>query len=89
MTNSHLSFKNQALTKFLKCVVWTDPTEVRQAVDLLPSWADPDVDDALELLGRDFEDRAVRGYAVGQLRKADDDVGLFFFFLVTVCVSSN
>ncbi|RUS25298.1 hypothetical protein BC938DRAFT_472360, partial [Jimgerdemannia flammicorona] len=59
--------------RFLKCVMWTDPTEVRQAVDMLPLWADPDVDDALELLGRDFEDRAVRGYAVGQLRKADDD----------------
>ncbi|RUP49834.1 phosphatidylinositol 3-kinase [Jimgerdemannia flammicorona] len=69
----YLTRDKRALTKFLKCVMWTDPTEVRQAVDMLPLWADPDVDDALELLGRDFEDRAVRGYAVGQLRKADDD----------------
>lgn len=56
-------------------MVWIDHTEVRQAVDLLPMWADIDVDDALELLGKEFENRAVRSYAVNQLRKADDDVG--------------
>lgn len=64
----------QALTKFLKCVLWSDPTEVRQAVDILPLWVDIDVDDALELLGKEFENRSVRTYAVDQLRKADDDV---------------
>lgn len=58
-------------------MVWTDPTEVRQAVDLLPLWADIDVDDALELLGKDFANRHVRAYAVSQLRKADDDVSQF------------
>ncbi|CAO3673179.1 unnamed protein product [Umbelopsis vinacea] len=69
----YLTRDKRALTKFLKCVVWTDPTEVRQAVDLLPLWADIDVDDALELLGKDFANRHVRAYAVSQLRKADDD----------------
>ncbi|KAI8329836.1 kinase-like domain-containing protein [Chlamydoabsidia padenii] len=69
----YLTRDKRALTKFLKCVVWIDPTEVRQAVDLLPMWADIDVDDALELLGKEFENRAVRSYAVNQLRKADDD----------------
>lgn len=62
------------MTKFLKCVVWTDTTEVKQAVELLPLWVDIDVDDALELLGKEFENRSVRSYAVNQLRKADDDV---------------
>jgi phosphatidylinositol 3-kinase len=71
----YLTRDKRALTKFLKCVVWTDPTEVRQAVDLLPLWVDIDVDDALELLGKEFENRAVRSYAVNQLRRADDDVG--------------
>lgn len=70
----YLTRDKRALTKFLKCVVWTDPTEVRQAVDLLPLWVDIDVDDALELLGKEFTNRAVRTYAVNQLRKADDDV---------------
>ncbi|OBZ85899.1 Phosphatidylinositol 3-kinase catalytic subunit type 3 [Choanephora cucurbitarum] len=69
----YLTREKRALTKFLKCVVWTDSIEVRQAVDLLPLWADINVDDALELLGKDFENKAVRSYAVNQLRKADDD----------------
>ncbi|KAI8089272.1 kinase-like domain-containing protein [Halteromyces radiatus] len=69
----NLTKDKRALTKFLKCVVWIDATEVRQAVDILPMWADIDVDDALELLGKEFENRAVRSYAVNQLRKADDD----------------
>lgn len=66
----------QALTKFLKCVTWTDPTEAKQAVDLLSAWVDIDVDDALELLGAAFVNRSVRTYAVKQLGRADDDVRL-------------
>ncbi|KAI8371734.1 kinase-like domain-containing protein [Radiomyces spectabilis] len=69
----YLTRDKRALTKFLKCVVWTDPTEVRQAVDMLPLWADIDVDDALGLLAKEFDNRAIRSYAVNQLRKADDD----------------
>lgn len=61
--------------------MWTDHTEVRQAVDLLPLWVDIDVDDALELLGKEFENRAVRAYAVNQLRKADDEVYVVQFKL--------
>jgi len=64
----------QALTKFLKSVVWNDPAEAKQAVDLLPAWVDIDTDDALELLGSSFENREVRSYAVAQLRSANDDV---------------
>ncbi|KAG9294695.1 hypothetical protein G9A89_008174 [Geosiphon pyriformis] len=74
----YLTRDKKALTKFLKCVVWTDPTEVKQAVDLLSQWADIDVDDSLELLGANFENRAVRGYAVSQLKKADDDELLLY-----------
>lgn len=47
---------------------------MRQAVDILPLWVAIDVDDALELLGKEFENRSVRTYAVNQLRRADDDV---------------
>ncbi|KAG0371238.1 Phosphatidylinositol (PI) 3-kinase [Gamsiella multidivaricata] len=72
-----------ALTKFLKSVVWSDPAEAKQAVDLLPAWVDVDVDDALELLGSSFENREVRSYAVTQLRSAnDDDLLLFLLQLV-------
>jgi hypothetical protein len=55
-------------------VVWTDPTEVKQATELLSRWTEVDVDDALELLGPTFRNKAVRAYAVERLRKANDDV---------------
>ncbi|CAG8435890.1 679_t:CDS:10 [Funneliformis caledonium] len=74
----YLTREKRALTKFLKCVVWTDPTEAKQAVELLFKWVDIDLDDALELLGANFENRAVRRYAVSQLKKADDDELLLY-----------
>ncbi|KAG0301860.1 Phosphatidylinositol (PI) 3-kinase [Dissophora globulifera] len=79
----YLTRDKRALTKFLKSVVWSDPIEAKQAVDLLPAWVDVDVDDALELLGSSFENREVRSYAVTQLRSAnDDDLLLFLLQLV-------
>jgi phosphatidylinositol 3-kinase len=61
--------------------VWTDPTEVKQATELLSRWTEVDVDDALELLGPTFRNKAVRAYAVDRLRKANDDVTLPYTFL--------
>ncbi|KAG0016969.1 Phosphatidylinositol (PI) 3-kinase [Podila clonocystis] len=79
----YLTRDKQALTKFLKSVVWSDPMEAKRAVDLLPAWVDIDTDDALELLGSSFENREVRSYAVAQLRSAsDDDLLLFLLQLV-------
>ncbi|KAI8922597.1 kinase-like domain-containing protein [Entophlyctis helioformis] len=68
-----LTRDKKALTKFLKCVIWTDATEAKQASELLSVWVDIDVEDALELLGPTFEDGSVRAYAVMQLNKADDE----------------
>lgn len=42
-------------------------------MELLPTWTEIDVDDALELLGPQFEHPAVRAYAVNRLKKADDE----------------
>lgn len=78
----YLTRDKRALTKFLKCVIWTDPTEVKQATELLSRWTEVDVDDALELLGPTFRNKAVRAYAVERLRKADDDVVSFSYFLL-------
>lgn len=69
----HLSKDKRALTKFVKSTNWSDPGEARQAVELIPRWAEIDVDDALELLGPTFDSPVVRAYAVDRLRKADDD----------------
>lgn len=68
----------RSLTKFLKCVTWSDPVESKQAVEkLLPLWGQEiGVDDALELLGPGFIDKRVRTFAVKRLERADDDVSL-------------
>lgn len=42
-------------------------------------WTDIDTDDALELLGPGTIDSRVRGFAVRQLMRADDDVCSYFF----------
>ncbi|KAF3940384.1 hypothetical protein ABW19_dt0202894 [Dactylella cylindrospora] len=69
----YLTRDKRALTKFLKSVVWADSREVRGVLELLPKWAEVDVDDALELLGPAFTNPAVRSYAVARLKQADDN----------------
>ncbi|KAK6540811.1 Phosphatidylinositol (PI) 3-kinase [Orbilia ellipsospora] len=69
----YLTRDKRALTKFLKSVIWADAREVRGVLELLPKWAEVDVDDALELLGPAFINPAVRTYAVARLKKADDN----------------
>ncbi|RKP02093.1 hypothetical protein CXG81DRAFT_11220, partial [Caulochytrium protostelioides] len=84
----HLTRDKKALTKFLRSVTWSDPGEVRQALELLPYWVAIDVEDALELLSAEFnthpeQHAAVRAFAVQQLRHADDnDLQLFLLQLV-------
>ncbi|KAJ4355770.1 Phosphatidylinositol (PI) 3-kinase [Didymosphaeria variabile] len=68
-----LSSRKRALTKFVKCVNWHNEREARQAAPMLDKWAEIDVDDALELLGPQFDHPVVRSYAVERLKKADDD----------------
>lgn len=65
----------RSLTKFLKCVTWSDDVEAKQATEkLLPLWGqDIGIDDALELLGPGFSDRRVRAFAVERLKIADDE----------------
>lgn len=70
----YLTRHSSALTKFVKSVVWSDAQEARQATDvLLPMWAEPQLADALELLGPTFQHLKVRAYAVKQLRQASDE----------------
>ncbi|KAI1748124.1 phosphatidylinositol 3 [Xylaria castorea] len=74
----HLTKDKRALTKFVKSVNWQDQSESRQAIQVLGKWTDIDVDDALELLGPTFDNRAVRAYAVDRLRKAGDNELLLY-----------
>lgn len=66
----------RSLTKFLKCITWSDPVEAKQAVEkLLPLWGqEVGMDDALELLGPGFTHKKVRAFAVKRLERAEDDV---------------
>ncbi|TVY83938.1 Nodule isoform of Phosphatidylinositol 3-kinase [Lachnellula suecica] len=74
----HLTRDKRALTKFVKSVNWQDQGESRQAVQILDKWTGVDVDDALELLGPNFDNPAVRAYAVDRLRMSDDDELLLY-----------
>ncbi|CAK4032922.1 Phosphatidylinositol 3-kinase vps34 [Lecanosticta acicola] len=74
----HLTRDKRALTKLVKSVNWNEHTESRQAIALLPKWAEIDVDDALELLGPGVRNGSVRAYAVDRLRKADDEELLLY-----------
>lgn len=78
----HLTRDKRALTKVVKSVAWSDASEVRQMVQLLPKWEDIDVDDALELLGPQFDNADLRAYAVSRLKKADDEVCQLLYFLL-------
>lgn len=74
----HLTREKKGLTKFVKSVNWENDGESRQAVQILAKWTDVDVDDALELLGPNFDNPEVRTYAVNRLRKSDDDELLLY-----------
>ncbi|KAF2015402.1 phosphatidylinositol 3-kinase [Aaosphaeria arxii CBS 175.79] len=68
----------KALTKLVKSVNWRDAGEARQAAPFFEKWAEIDVDDALELLGPQFDHPLVRAHAVERLKKADDDELLLY-----------
>ncbi|GMN41597.1 hypothetical protein TIFTF001_010820 [Ficus carica] len=68
-----LMFEKRALTKFLRCVEWSDVQEAKQALELIGRWEMIDVCDALELLSPVFESEEVRAYAVSVLERADDE----------------
>nr|XP_025654267.1 phosphatidylinositol 3-kinase, root isoform isoform X2 [Arachis hypogaea] len=50
-----LMSEKRALTKFLRCVEWSDVQEAKQALELMGKWEMIDVSDALELLSPVFE----------------------------------
>lgn len=86
----YLSNQKKALTKFLKCVNWTQNNEVRQALSMLKIWAPMDVEDALELLSPNFTHPAVRKYAISRLQQApDEDLMLYLLQLVQALKYEN
>ncbi|KAJ5071966.1 phosphatidylinositol 3-kinase catalytic subunit type 3 [Anaeramoeba ignava] len=68
-----LTKNKKALTKFLRCVDWTDKSEEKQAQELITEWAKIDPANALELLSSFFQSPVVRKLGVDRLREAVDD----------------
>ncbi|CAH0552655.1 unnamed protein product [Brassicogethes aeneus] len=86
----YLSTHKKALAKFLKCVNWNQPNEVRQALAMMEKWALMDVEDALELLSQNFTHPEVRKYAIGRLQQApDEDILLYLLQLVQALKYEN
>lgn len=79
----YLMSQKKALTKFLKCLNWQSPTEVKTGLELMEAWQPMDTQDALELLAPQFQHPKVRLYAVSRLRQAtDEDLLLYLLQLV-------
>lgn len=77
----------RALTKFLKCVDWSDPAETKASVQLMREWAPIGPAAALELLTPTFTNVDVRRYAVTILRQTDnEDLLMYLLQLVQVRV---
>lgn len=73
----------KGLNKLLKSVNFHDDNERTEALKLLHSWTEIDIEDALELLGPGFKNVAVRQYAVDRLKKASDsELELYLLQLV-------
>ncbi|EPZ35311.1 phosphatidylinositol 3-kinase [Rozella allomycis CSF55] len=66
-----LKKNKQAMPKFLKCVIWKDHLEVKQALELMRMWDPIDMEDLLELFSSRIS--AVRNYAVEQLSRFNDE----------------
>lgn len=73
-----------ALPKFLHAVDWSDMEERQHAIELLGHWSPVAIDDAMELLSKDFAGAAeVRRHAVKRLEQAaDEDLQLYLLQLV-------
>ncbi|EDO17861.1 hypothetical protein Kpol_1043p51 [Vanderwaltozyma polyspora DSM 70294] len=80
----------KALTKLLQSTNLSEETERTEVLELMDSWAEIDVDDAIELLGSAYKNISVRAYAVNRLKKASDkELELYLLQLVqAVCFES-
>ncbi|SJM83495.1 probable Phosphatidylinositol 3-kinase VPS34 [Zygosaccharomyces bailii] len=79
----YLVNNKKALKKLLQSTNLTEETERTEVLELMDSWAEIDIDDAIELLGPDYKNISVRAYAVNRLKKASDkELELYLLQLV-------
>lgn len=80
----YLKGNRKALTKFVRCIEWTQPWQADEALMLMEEWEHIDLEDALELLSLNFARfSGVRAFAVSRLESAtDDEITIFLMQLV-------
>lgn len=80
----YLKSNRKALTKFVRCIEWTQPWQADEALMLMNQWEPIDLEDALELLSSNFARfPGVRAFAVSKLEAAsDDEITTFLMQLV-------
>ncbi|SCW04110.1 LAFE_0H06150g1_1 [Lachancea fermentati] len=86
----YLMNNKKALTKLLQSTNLSEEIERREVLEMMDSWAEIDIEDAIELLGSAYKNLTVRSYAVNRLKKASDtELELYLLQLVqAVCFES-
>jgi len=86
----YLINNKKALTKLLQSTNFNEENERTEVLELMNSWAEIDIDDAIELLSPSFTDLWVRSYAVNRLKKASDkELELYLLQLVQAVCFEN
>lgn len=65
----YLTREKRALTKVMRATDWSNPAEAKQAIEVMEQWETIEIEDALELLGKDIQHPAPRRYAVQRLEQ--------------------
>lgn len=81
---TYLKANRKALTKFVRCIEWTQPWQADEALMLMEEWEHIELEDALELLTLSFARYSgVRAFAVSRLESAsDEELAIFLMQLV-------
>lgn len=86
----YLTNNKKALTKLLKSTNFNEENEKLEVLELMDTWAEIDIDDALELLGSSFKNLTLRAYAVNRLKKSTDkELELYLLQLVQAVSFEN
>lgn len=86
----YLMNNKKALTKLLQSTNMAEDSERAEALELMDTWSEIDIDDAIELLGPSFKSISVRSYAVNRLKKASDqELELYLLQLVQALCFEN
>lgn len=86
----YLMNNKKALTKLLKSTNMSEESERTEVLELMNTWSEIDIEDAIELLGPSFTNISVRSYAVKRLKKASDqELELYLLQLVQALCFEN